>query len=64
MSDVYKENYELRKEVQEMRKAFTKIDLHIFCIGGPLNDNRQEFRDDQLKIFWDIAEIASPFKGN
>lgn len=30
----------------------------LFCIGGPLNDNRLGFNAAQLKPFWQISQLT------
>ncbi len=58
MSDIYKENYELKEQVANMKKDFTEIVSHIYCIGGPLNDNLYQYNNKQKKIFFHISSIA------
>lgn len=53
--DVYRENYEMRKKIEEMEKSFSAISLIIYCIGGPLNDNVLRYNKKQLFPFWRIA---------
>jgi len=60
--DVYKENYELKKQVREMQDAFSDILGHIYCIGGPLNDNVRQYNKNQLKPFSYIATIAQMYE--
>ena len=62
MTNVYKENYDLKKENESMREDFSKIMTVIYCIGGPLNDNVNRYSKKQLKPFWEIALIAEGWK--
>ncbi|MEE9214851.1 MAG: hypothetical protein V3U54_08675 [Thermodesulfobacteriota bacterium] len=63
MANIYKENYEMRKEIQKMSKAFSDIESIIYCIGGPLNDNVLRYNKKQLKTFWEISFISSEYGG-
>lgn len=56
--NIYKENYELRKKVEEMRDGFKDISMEIYKIGGPLNDNVLNFNKKQKEIFFRIATIS------
>ncbi len=51
MSDVYKENYDLKKQVEAMKQGFCDIANEITRIGGPLNDNTLWYTTKQLQIF-------------
>ena len=62
-TNVYKENYELKKEIEAMRDAFSDIAKSIVCIGGPLNDNSLKYTPKQLRIFREIRSIAMYFMG-
>lgn len=58
VSDIYKENYEMRERIKDMRKCFSEIDSIIYCIGGPLNDNCLQFTKKQMGVFREIADIC------
>lgn len=60
--DVYKENYEMKKEIQNMKKSFSEIEGIMYCIGGPLNDNILNYDKKQLETFWNISNIASQYE--
>lgn len=61
MSDVYKENYDLRKRIAAMTCAFGDIYLALTCIGGPFNDNAHGYTKKQLKELRPILAIAESF---
>ena len=62
MSDVYKENYEMRKKIEAMTEDFSEILSHIYCIGGPLNDNAFGYNKKQLTPFSKIALICKQWE--
>lgn len=35
-----------------------QIHSSIYCIGGPLNDNKLKYSREQMTIFWRIAELC------
>lgn len=47
---------ELRDEVEDLEERARKALLHIYCIGGPLNDNKLGYSKTQLVTFARIAE--------
>jgi hypothetical protein len=47
---------ELRDEVADLKERATNARAHIFCIGGPLNDNKLGFSREQMGTFQRIAE--------
>lgn len=61
MSDVYKENYEMRKQIKKMREGFSEIVTRLVCIGGPFNDNCRKFTKAQLYELKPILDIAETF---
>jgi hypothetical protein len=46
---------ELRDEVADLRERAQRARLHIYCIGGPLNDNKLGYTRPQMKTFYEIA---------
>ena len=48
----------LKEAVADLNERMGNIRSHIYCIGGPLNDNVRGYSKAQLKPFWDIAELA------
>lgn len=48
----------LRKEVEELRRRQTEIRSHLYCIGGPLNDNVLGYTKQQLAVLFRIAELT------
>ena len=56
--NIYKENYELKNEIKQMKENFSSISSMIVCIGGPLNDNVHRYNKKQLVIFSQILAIA------
>jgi len=63
MSDVYKDNYDLREEVKILRAAFSEIRLRLVCVGGPFNDNSNGFNKEQLKELRPILNLSEEFSG-
>lgn len=47
---------ELRDENAELKKRVEKAIMHIYCIGGPLNDNKLGYSKPQMLTFFRIAE--------
>lgn len=47
---------ELREEVAELKDRARKARLHIYCIGGPLNDNKLGYTLEQMVTFARIAD--------
>ena len=50
-----KENAELRDEVAELKERIVSVNNILYCIGGPLNDNKLEYSREQLSTFFAIA---------
>ena len=47
---------ELRDEVADLKERARRARLHIYCIGGPLNDNKLRYSKQQMVTFWQIAD--------
>lgn len=47
---------ELRDEVADLKARVRKACMHIYCIGGPLNDNKLGYSKPQMVTFARIAE--------
>lgn len=47
---------ELRDEVAELKERARRARSHIYCIGGPLNDNKLGYSRPQMVTFARIAE--------
>lgn len=47
---------ELRDEVADLKCRSRKAFSHIYCIGGPLNDNKLGYSKPQMVTFVRIAE--------
>ena len=47
---------ELRDEVADLKERVRRARLHIYCIGGPLNDNKLEYSKAQMVTFARIAD--------
>ena len=47
---------ELRDEVADLKERVRCARLHIYCIGGPLNDNKLEYSKAQMVTFARIAD--------
>lgn len=50
---------ELRDEVADLKDRAKKALSHIYCIGGPLNDNKLKYTGEQLRTFANIADELS-----
>lgn len=46
---------ELRDEVADLKERARKALSHIYCIGGPLNDNKLGYSKPQMVTFLKIA---------
>lgn len=47
---------ELRDEVADLKERSRRARLHIYCIGGPLNDNKLGYTKPQMATFAYIAD--------
>ena len=47
---------ELRDEVADLKERVHRAGRHIYCIGGPLNDNILGYTRPQLMTFVRIAD--------
>lgn len=47
---------ELRDEVSNLKERARRARLHIYCIGGPLNDNKLGYSKPQMVTFARIAD--------
>ena len=47
---------ELRDEVADLKERTKRARLHIYCIGGPLNDNNLGYTREQMVTFARIAD--------
>ena len=46
----------LKEKVNQYEEAAKSIHSEIFCIGGPLNDNIQQYTKKQMLIFFRIID--------
>ncbi len=53
-------------KISELEKAMTQHNEDrdtvyniLYCIGGPLNDNKQGFTKSQLRIFFSIRDAVN-----
>lgn len=49
---------EAQFKIQEYKHRLSNIHDTIYCIGGPLNDNKLRYNKNQLKVFADIAAYS------
>lgn len=47
---------ELRDKVKDMEERSRRARSHIYCIGGPLNDNKLAYTKPQMVTFARIAD--------
>jgi hypothetical protein len=59
-----KENYELRDQLKDYKEMARKIHNLLFCIGGPLNDNREGYSQQQLGAFFKIHHIIGSYSNH
>lgn len=52
---------ELRDEVADLKERIKRAKLHIYCVGGPLNDNVLGYSKPQMVTFFKIAEELDCF---
>lgn len=51
----------LTLEVEDLRNRIHRASSHIYCIGGPLNDNKLGYSKEQLATFFRISqELGQP----
>lgn len=47
---------ELEEENEDLTSRIEKAMLHIYCVSGPLNDNKLGYSKEQLVTFQNIAD--------
>lgn len=47
---------ELRDEVADLKERVRRARLHVYCIGGPLNDNKLGYTRAQMVTFARIVD--------
>lgn len=47
---------ELKDELADLKERARRARLHIYCIGGPLNDNKLGYTREQMVTFALIAD--------
>ncbi len=57
MSNIHEDYYNLQNKYKEVQDAIGDCLSHIYCIGGPLNDNVKGYTTNQLVDFFKIAHI-------
>ena len=50
--------YKQKKLIKDYTTRLRCIHNTIYCIGGPLNDNKLGYTKEQMKDFYKIAELA------
>lgn len=56
IADQAKQIYILEKLCKKYIENIKKVNKMIYCIGGPLNDNKHQYNKEQLQIFFRIVE--------
>lgn len=51
-----KQLVETQDELDELKERVRRARSHIYCIGGPLNDNKLGYTRDQMVTFSRIAD--------
>jgi hypothetical protein len=49
----------LEKKVGRYKRIFDSIHNTIYCIGGPLNDNKLGFTRTQMSVFARISDLIN-----
>ena len=49
----------LKEKLQRALEDKESIVMELVCIGGPLNDNKLKYTQEQLKILFRIHELAN-----
>jgi hypothetical protein len=50
------------KKIKKHKLLAGEMHNILFCIGGPLNDNKLNYSKEQLKTFWMIANIIKNYE--
>jgi len=56
IADQAKQIYVLEKLCKQYLENVRTVNKMIYCIGGPLNDNKLQYNKEQLQIFFRIVE--------
>ena len=59
-----KQLYNLEKICVQHMKNVSTVKKMLYCIGGPLNDNKHQYNKDQLQIFFRIIDTLEFVKGD
>jgi hypothetical protein len=49
---------ELKETVTRLKEAIDSVRNNLYCIGGPLNDNKLGYTKEQLAPFFRIANLT------
>ena len=58
-----KKNIKQKDKIKALESAFESIYNDFVCIGGPFNDNKLSFTDQQLTYLRSTLFLAEEFKG-
>ena len=56
IADQAKQIYVLEKLCKQYLENVRTVNKMLYCIGGPLNDNKYQYNKEQLQIFFRIVE--------
>jgi hypothetical protein len=56
IADQAKQIYVLEKFCKQYLENVRTVNKMIYCIGGPLNDNKLQYNKEQLQLFFRIVE--------
>lgn len=59
IAELYLECRELRNQNVELKKTMRRIRMECVGVGGPLNDNKLGFDEQQRKVFHRIESLTS-----
>lgn len=48
----------MERAMKGYRKMVDDIQMVLYCVGGPLNDNVLDFNKEQRKLLHEIADLA------
>ena len=52
---------EQKDAISELERRIKKAQIHIVCVGGPLNGNKLNFSSSQMFLF---SQICEALEGN
>jgi predicted transposase YbfD/YdcC len=53
----------LEADAIELHAAISGVNKILYCIGGPLNDNKHQYNPAQIREWFDVAHCVEGFDG-